>query len=353
MGGHHPNVMQTGRTLLMRRAHDAFMARFRDVLRRLADLAEAKAATVMVARTNHRHALPITVGFKLAGWIEEWLRHLERFHAAAPRVFRAQWGGAVGAMHAIGPRGPELNRRLAARLGLGHLTVPSRAGLDYLGEYFLLLGLFAATCGRIAHDLFRMMSDEIGEVYEDLGDAVVGSSTMPHKANPKLVVGVIALSARVRAAVPLTLEAMQPSFEGDASSNAILSSIIDDVCPLAYELVTGMDELLQSLRWRRNRLRAPLDESGSVLASEQAMMALASTLGRGQAHELIHAAVTQSLETGAPLADTVLADPALASALPEPALRRALDPSGYIGLSAALTVEMVAAARDAVSATSN
>lgn len=52
------NVMQTGRTLLMRRAHDAFMARFCDVLRRLADLAEADAETVMVARTNYRHALP-------------------------------------------------------------------------------------------------------------------------------------------------------------------------------------------------------------------------------------------------------------------------------------------------------
>lgn len=198
-----------------------------------------------------------------------------------------------------------------------------------------------------------MMSDEIGEVYEDLDDAVVGSSTMPHKANPKLVVGVIALSARVRAHVPLTLEAIQPSFEGDASTNAILSTIIDDICPLAYELVTRMDEVFASLRWRRDRLRALLNQSGAVLASEQAMMAFAPALGHGQAHDLIHAAVAQSLETGTTLADTVLANPALACALPEPALRRALDPSDYIGLSAALTVEMVAAARHALSAASD
>jgi 3-carboxy-cis,cis-muconate cycloisomerase len=109
------NVMQTGLALLMVRAHAAFMARFDDILASFADLAETHAATVTVARTNLRHALPITFGFKVAGWIEEWLRHRERFESAAPRIFRAQWGGAVGAMHAVGAIGPKLNQRLARK----------------------------------------------------------------------------------------------------------------------------------------------------------------------------------------------------------------------------------------------
>ena len=169
------NVMQTGRVLLMRRAHDALMQRVARILDLLAELAEAHAETVTVARTNIRHALPITFGFKAAAWIEEYLRHAERFTESAPRVFRAQWGGAVGAMHAVGERGPELNRRLAARLGLGCFTVPSRAALDTFAEYILLLSLFAATCGKIARDFYLMMADEFGEASEELGEGVIGS----------------------------------------------------------------------------------------------------------------------------------------------------------------------------------
>jgi 3-carboxy-cis,cis-muconate cycloisomerase len=85
------NVMQTGRTLLMRRAHRAFMERFGEVLDKLAGLAETHAETLTVARTNYRHALPVTFGFKVAGWIEEMLRHRDRFAGAEPRIFMSLW----------------------------------------------------------------------------------------------------------------------------------------------------------------------------------------------------------------------------------------------------------------------
>ncbi|HZV92838.1 MAG TPA: lyase family protein, partial [Caldimonas sp.] len=108
------NVMQTARVLLMRRAHVAFTARLAEVLLALAGLAEEGADMLVAARTNFRQALPITFGFKAAAWIEEMLRHVQRFEGAAPRVFAALWGGAVGAMHAFGDHGVELNQRLSA-----------------------------------------------------------------------------------------------------------------------------------------------------------------------------------------------------------------------------------------------
>ena len=342
------NVMQTGRILLMRRAHAAFMRRFADILLKFAALAETEAETVTIARTNHRHALPVTFGFKVAAWIEEWLRHLDRFEAAAPRVFCTQWGGAVGAMHAVGPVGPELNRRLAARLGLGCLTVPARSSLDSIAEYVLLLGLFAATCGKIARDLYALMGDELGEVSEHLGDDVVGSSTMPHKTNPKIVVQVIALAARVRHQVPLALEAMQPSFEGDAANNQMLAALIDETCPLAFELVAKLDELLGCLRLDPARMRHNLDTSGQVLATEQAMMALAPILGRGQAHDLVHHAVAEAARRGIAVLDAILASDTLPESLPAHVLAASLDASSYIGLSTALATDMAAAARRAV-----
>ncbi len=339
------NVVQTGRTLLMQRAHHAFMQRFDDILLKLADGAEREADTVIVARTNLRHALPITFGFKMAGWIEEWLRHRERFAQAAPRVFCAQWGGAVGAMHAIGPLGPELNRNLAARLGLGHFTVPSRAGLDYFAEYILLLGLFSATCSKIARDLYSMMADELGEVTEALGDEVVGSSTMPHKVNSKIAVHVISLAARLRTQVPLALEAMQPSFEGDGAHNQMISAMVDQACPLAYELITMMDELISGIVLYPERMHENLTRSGEFLASENAMMALAPLLGRTRAHDLVHHAVSTALEQHISLTDAVMADPSLPPSVTPDLVRNALDPARYTGLSHSLALEMARIAR--------
>ncbi|MEX6508977.1 lyase family protein [Jiella sp. M17.18] len=342
------NVMQTGLALLMQRSHASLMDRFDDILASLAGLAERHAATVTVARTNLRQALPITFGFKVAGWIEEWLRHRERLDAAAPRVFRAQWGGAVGAMHAVGAQGPELNRRLARRLGLGHFQVPSRAALDCTAEYVLLLGLLAATSSKIARDLYVMMADEYGEAAEALGDDAVGSSTMPHKVNPKVVVKVISVAARLRAQVPLALEAMQPTFEGDGANNQMISALVQETCPLAYDLLVQMAALLDCLVIDERRMAENLKRGGEFLASENVMMALAPICGRTRAHDLVHHAVAEALKTGIPLADTLLDSGVLEGMVSETTVREAADPSSYIGLSETIALEMAAHARSIV-----
>jgi 3-carboxy-cis,cis-muconate cycloisomerase len=336
------NVMQTGLALLMARAHAAFTARFDDILASFAGLAETHAATVTVARTNQRHALPITFGFKVAGWIEEWLRHRERFESAAPRIFRAQWGGAAGAMHAVGAIGPKLNQRLAERLSLGHFTVPSRSALDCMSEYVLLFGLLAGTCSKIARDLYVMMADEFGEASEALGEDVVGSSTMPHKVNPKIVVRVLALAARLRAQTPLALEAMQPSFEGDGANNQMITAMIEQSCPLAYELMSQMASLLDPERISEN-----LNRSGELLASENLMMVLAPMIGRTKAHDLVHHAVAKAATTGASLADVVLEESGLSGKIPQAVINDALDPARYIGLSEQIAHQMAELARKA------
>ena len=343
------NVMQTARTLLMRRAHEAFMAQLGEVLLKLAGLADEGAEMLTAGRTNLRQALPITFGFKAAAWIEEFLRHVDRFDGAAARVFVSLWGGALGAMHAFGEQGVELNRRLSARLGLRPLTVPSRAGTDQVAEYALLLALFSATCSKVARDLYMLMADEIEEVCELQGDDVVGSSTMPNKVNSKVAVQVIALAARLRAMAPLALEAMQPTHEGDAANNQMIYAVIDQGCPLAYELICSMDELLGCLRLLPQNMRRNLGASGQSIAAENAMMTLAPTLGRAKAYAAVKLAIAAASAQKVSLADALLGDDAVRAAVSEAALRRALDPAAYTGRSAAVAHEMALAARAAAS----
>lgn len=344
------NVLQTGRTLQMRRAHAAFMVMFGDVLDKLAGLADHSANMLTAGRTNHRHALPITFGLKVAAWIEELLRHRDRLVAAEPRVFLSLWGGAIGAMHAFGEHGPEINRRLSQRLGLHAMRVPSRAGTDHVAEYVLLLALFSATCSKIAREFYALMADEFGEVYESLGDDVIGSSTMPHKVNSKVAVQVITLAARLRSQVPLALEAMQPTHEGDVANNQMLYGLMDNICPMACELITEMDQLLGCIRLVPERMLQNLEISGQFIAAENAMMVLAPTLGRSHAHDVLHHAVTEASASGVALTDLLLKDERVRKAVAEPALRAALDPANYTGHSAAMAKEMAAAARSAADA---
>ncbi len=125
------NIMQTAEVLLLRNAHCRMLDHFAGCLDALASHAEQGATVVMAGRTQRRHALPITFGFKVAAWIDELLRHATRFREAEPRVFTLIFGGAVGAWHSFDGQGEKLQRTLAARLGLGCFAVPNRSVYDH------------------------------------------------------------------------------------------------------------------------------------------------------------------------------------------------------------------------------
>ncbi|MEP4097373.1 MAG: lyase family protein, partial [Marinomonas sp.] len=238
------NVMQTARILLAREADTAIRAALDVALTRLADMAETHAQTLMAGRTNRQHALPITFGFKVAGWIEELSRALDRINGGTRRLSILPFGGAVGAMHAYGTDGKELNARLAARLGLAPMIVAGRAVNDIFGDYVLQLSLLAMSIERIAGEIYLLMSEEIGEVSERLDTGTVGSSTMPHKINPKYVIGVLSAAMELRCIAGTALETGRSSHEGDAAPNQLVSNLLDRAVPLAWTLSQDFAALL-------------------------------------------------------------------------------------------------------------
>ena len=326
------NVMQTAQVLLMRNAHRTLLQHFAGSLEALATHAEQGATVVMAGRTQRRHALPITFGFKVAGWIDEMLRHETRFREAEPRVFTLVFGGAVGAWHSFSGQGEILQRTLAARLGLGYFAVPSRSVYDHIVEYIMLLALLASTCAKIAQELFTLMAEEYGEVYEDLGDAVVGSSTMPQKINPKLTVHVIALAARLRAQLNLALDASQVSHEGDAASSQMLYAAVDAACPLALEMMATFEELLNKLRIVPEAMKANLALSNGMINAENMMMELARHgLGRQAAHDVVHEAALTAGRSGRSLHEVLAQDSKVPTPLLSGQIQLALEPKNYLG----------------------
>ena len=103
-------------TLRQARAHVA--GRVGEARASLAALARRHRDTVMPGRTHGQQGLPITFGFKVAGWVAELRRHGARLAEAAARMDIGQLGGGVGSLAAFGPRALDLQARFCARLGL-------------------------------------------------------------------------------------------------------------------------------------------------------------------------------------------------------------------------------------------
>jgi 3-carboxy-cis,cis-muconate cycloisomerase len=338
-GGTTQNIMSTGRLLLIRRSHAAMLGHVAGAVDQLGEWARQHTDTITAGRTNNRHALPITFGFKAAGWIEELSRQNQRFREVEARVFALYFGGAIGAMHSFDGRGRELNAALSRRLGLAPVMAPNRAALDTLAEYVTTLALFAMAVERIAAELYRLMAEEIDEVSETLGDGVIGSSTMPHKVNPKHVVSLIAAAARLRACAAPALEAGLPAHEGDAASNQLMSGVLEDACPRAWTLARQLERTLKLIRIHPDRMRANLELSAEVIASERLMMLLASRLGRTRAHDLVHHAVALASEQDIRPAQAFAAVPEIAAVMSSTEIVEALRPENYLGESANIAGE--------------
>ena len=151
------------------------------LLAAMAVLADKGADLPMAARTHGQHAVPATFGYKVAVWVDKMLRHVERFQQAAPRLFVAMLGGGAGTFASLGEHGPAVQAGIAKHLGFGQMNVPSRVIGDHLAENICILGLLAATCGKIGREIYTLMKTEFGEVEEPVPPGTVGSSTMPQK----------------------------------------------------------------------------------------------------------------------------------------------------------------------------
>jgi adenylosuccinate lyase len=339
------NIVQTGDLLVLRQAHAIYVGLMRDCLGAMADLAERGADMVMAGRTHGQHAVPATFGFKVAVWIDEMLRHIERFRQAEPRVFVAMLGGAAGTFASLGAQGPAVQSGVARHLSMTPMAVPSRTVVDHLAEYVGLLGMLGATCGKIGREIYTLMKTEFGEVEEPVPPGAVGSSTMPQKRNPHLCQDVIAGAAELRSIVPLALESMQAEHEADRSSSLMIREATARACILTGDVLVRLHMILKGLRLKPERMRENLDIGGGLIMAEAVMLNLGLHIGRQRAHDAVYEAAQAAFLEKKSFADLLLADPRVTEYVVPESIRAVLDPGGYVGLCGDMAREAARRAR--------
>jgi 3-carboxy-cis,cis-muconate cycloisomerase len=341
IGATSQDIVDTGFVLTYRAAAALIADRVDDAADWAADLASSHRDTLMVARSLGQHAMPTTFGLRAAGWLAGLRTAADSLRAAAD-VLPVQLGGAVGTLAAYGEQGLEVRRAFADRLGLPGGDRPLAWHTDRTPwlELAGALGLVSAAVGKVALDVRLLTATEVGEI--GVGAAGSGgSSAMPHKHNPVEailatagVMRVPGLIASLHAASAHAHERADGAWHAEWVPLRELVSVVGGVAARAVELLDGLT--VDAARMREN-----LDRSGGAIMAESVASRLSGPLGRTEAQRLVAAVVRQAAQSGTPLRDALLAEPAVAEHLDAAAVDEALDPRGRLGIAGVAVDEEV------------
>ena len=344
-GATSQDAMDTGLVLQLRQLADVLREDLERLSATLAGRAENHRATLLAGRTWLQHAAPVTLGAKMAGWLDALERHAVRLEEVRSRALVLQLGGAAGTLAALGGRGLEVAEALAAELGLGLPAIPWHAQRDRLAEVAVFLGLLIGTLGKIARDIALLMQTEVAEVFERAEEGRGVSSSMPQKRNPVAAALVLAAAARAPGLVSTMLSAMVQEHERGLGGWHAEWETLPELASLAAGALRHMAETVEGLEIDAARMRANLDTTQGAILAEAAAMALAARIGRPQAHELVERASRRALEMGRKLQDVLGEDPAVSQHLSPRDLAAVFEPRHYLGQSVAFIDRVLAQRR--------
>ena len=342
------NIQQTSQNLIMKQIHEKFLDYTVKILDNLNGLATKHAQTVMAGRTHGKHAIPITLGYKVSAWISEILMSLERMQEVEKRVFTTMMGGAVGAFNSTGEVGIAVQDRVAELLNLTPMLVPSRNISSPKIEYINSLQLLANNLHKIAEEVFQTSIEEFGEVAEGFTNGTVGSSTMPHKINPKLSKGIIANAQMLYSISTVTYCSAARPFEADSTSNMLFDGVMTQALELMTEILMRAEELTRTLVVNEARMKENANINLGLDNSEYIMMQIAQHIGKDQAHELVYELAIEAELTHQSYKEIQLANKLVGQLFTAKEIEDMLKPENYIGLSAAITKDVVTKSKETI-----
>ena len=273
--------------------------------------------------THLQPAAPTTVGYRLAGALQDLTMDLEQLDGVAARVrgkgfkgavgtaasYRELLGGAPGAAAA-------LEAAAMARLGLAAAEVTTQVyprKIDWL--VLNALAGVAASASTLAYNVRLMQSPAFGEWSEGFADGQVGSTAMPWKRNPITAENINSL-ARFVSVLPIV------AWQNEAAN--LLERTLDDsanrrlILPEAFlatdEILIRTGTLVRGLQIEQGAVASTAERYAPFAALEVVMLEAAAAGGsRQEMHEWMrqHAMKAwRAVERGGAnrLADTVAAD---------------------------------------------
>ena len=335
-GATSQDVIDTAIMLVTRRALDAVLTDLSGAADACAELAQRHRDAIVPGRTLLQQAIPVTFGLKAAHWLSGLDGAMADLRAVREDELALQFGGAVGTLASLGDRGLDVAAGLAGRLDLTAPALPWHTIRLRPVRIASALGAALGLLGKIGRDVVLLAESELAEVAEGGGDGRGGSSTMPHKRNPVGGVGLIACAQRGPGLVATMLAAMVQEHERATGSWQAEWDTLLELLRLTGSSAVIARELLAGLEVDPEKMRSDMDLTGGLVMSESVAAALASSMGRSDAQDLVEQAARRSVADAREFREVLLEIPEVADGLGVDGLDLALDPAAYLGATAEL-----------------
>lgn len=308
-----------------------------DLVSVLIEITEREAGTIQIGRTHGQHAVPITFGFAIAGYVSELggcVLELEQRAQLLPGKF----SGAVGAYNASSLFFDDpcaFEGAVLADVGLKALDHSTQ--IVQHGPVFRLAAEIVHACGimaNLANDMRQLQRTEIAEVGEVFEKDQVGSSTMPNKRNPINFENVCSILKIVIPRLMTVATDIVSEHQRDLTNSASGRTFVE-IIAYVYEAITRLTRVMKRLHVDKVRLEANLAMTKGAVLAEPMQLILADH-GHPNAHEVVRQLTLEAERSGETLMEVFSNDEGLASYRDQLSDKERCilsDPAAYVGIA--------------------
>ena len=323
------DIIDTGLSVQMKEAAEILIADSEELLMVLRKKAFEHKDTVMIGRTHGVHAEPTTFGLKMALWVQEMERNLNRLVKAQEIISVGKISGAVGTYSNIDPF---VENYVCAKLGLERAKVSSQIlQRDRHADYMTTLAVVASSLEKFATEIRNLQRTEILEVEEPFRKGHKGSSAMPHKKNPIMSERICGISRVIRANAFAALENVSLWHERDISHSSAERVIIPGSTVLLDYILNKFSRMMENLSVYPENMEKNLGATHGVIFSQRVLLALVGKgLSREEAYELVQEKAMKAWRDGENFKDLLLKDHAVTEHLSFQEIKDCFDYQYYL-----------------------
>jgi len=280
------DIMDTALSLQLQEATNILEQDITEFITALENKAIEHKHTLMMGRTHGVHAEPITLGLKIALWVEEMKRNAQRVTAAKKAISVGKISGAVGTYATVPP---QVEKIACAKLGLSPAPISNQiVQRDRHAQFMTTLAILTGSLEKIATEIRNLQRTETLELEEPFQTGQTGSSAMPHKRNPELCERICGLARLVRGYALTSMENIALWHERDISHSSTERIILPDACLVIDYAFSLLTPIIKNLNVHTDNMRRNLEITHGLVFSQRVLLALINKgISREQAYRLV------------------------------------------------------------------
>lgn len=323
------DIVDTSLALQMVEAAKLILEDVNGLLETMHDLAFVHQDTLMVGRSHGIHGEPISFGWKVAIWYQEFQRQYHRLEAAMVDIAVGKLSGAMGTFAHLSP---SVEKAVCHGLGLKPAPIANQViQRDRHAAFLSTLALMAASIEKVATEIRHLQRTEVLEAEEFFEPGQKGSSAMPHKRNPIGSENLCGLARVVRSNSLAALENVALWHERDISHSSAERIILPDSTILIDYMLVRLTKMLSTLVVYPQRMLTTLNQTGGLIYSQRVLLALIDKGAiRKEAYEHVQQHAMAAWEGKGTFQTLIEQDPFIVRHLTAKEIATCFDPKAYL-----------------------